>query len=197
MGGGCPPRARIKRESIARHRGIASHNSRRVTAVSAKNVARRPQSSRYVAAKLARMPKCATFVSMDSSPTARTQPARRSATAEPITTRRAKTTNDPASRANLNTANGRRVADLYRSYLRAMGDPTDAIAQANVLAAAELTVAAETARVQLLAGKADVDQLVKLENLAARAIRRLGIKPGAVANSMVPLRERLRRGGAG
>jgi hypothetical protein len=118
---------------------------------------------------------------MDSTDPARTQPARRSATAEPITTRRAKTTNDPASRANLNTANGRRVADLYRSYLRAMGDPTDAIAQANVLAAAELTVAAETARVQLLAGKADVDQLVKLENLAARAIRRLGIKPGATA----------------
>jgi hypothetical protein len=98
-----------------------------------------------------------------------------------LPTRRAKTTNDPASRANLNTANGRRVADLYRSYLRAMGDPTDAVAQANVLAAAELTVAAETARVQLLAGKADVDQLVKLENLAARAIRRLGIKPGAAA----------------
>jgi hypothetical protein len=62
-----------------------------------------------------------------------------------------------------------------------MGDPADAVAQANVLAAAELTVAAETARVQLLAGKADVDQLVKLENLAARAIRRLGIKPGTTA----------------
>jgi hypothetical protein len=134
---------------------------------------------------------------MDSTDSARTQSARRSAAAEPIMTRRAKTTNDPISaRASLNTSQGRRVADLYRSYQRALGDPTDAVAQANVLAAAELTVAAEMARVELLAGKADVDQLVKLENLAARAIRRLGIKPGAIADRRVPLRERL-RGGAG
>jgi hypothetical protein len=119
---------------------------------------------------------------MDSNPTARIQSAKSAATAEPIMTRRAKITNDPVSvRASLNTSQGRRVADLYRSYLRAMGGPSDTVAQANVLAAAELMVAAEMARVDLLAGKADVDQLVKLENLAARAIRRLGIKPGAAA----------------
>jgi hypothetical protein len=134
---------------------------------------------------------------MDSTHSARTQPARRSATAEPITTRRAKITNDPVSvRASGNTSQGRRVADLYRSYLRAMGDPTDTVAQANVLAAAELNVAAEMARVQLLAGKAAIGDVVLLENATDRAIRRLGIKPGAIADRMVPLRERL-RGGAG
>jgi hypothetical protein len=114
---------------------------------------------------------------MNSNPTAHMQPARRSAAAEPITTRRAKTTNDPASRANLNTANGRRVADLYRSYLRAMGDPTDAVAQANVLAAAELKAAAETARADLLAGKTTIGDVVLLENAADRAVRRLDLKP--------------------
>ena len=125
----------------------------------------------------------ATFVHMDSTHSART---RATATAEPLPTRRARITNNPISvRADLNTSQGRRVADLYRSYLRAMGDPADTAAQADVLAAAELTVAAEMARVDLLAGKADVDQLVKLENLAARAIRRLGIRQNA-ASAPVP-----------
>jgi hypothetical protein len=121
---------------------------------------------------------------MDSTHSARTQPARRSTTAEPITTRRAKTTNDPASRANLNTANGRRVADLYRSYLRAMGDPTDAVAQANVLAAAELKAAAETARADLLAGKTTIGEVVLLENASDRAVRRLGLPAAGAAPVM-------------
>ena len=126
---------------------------------------------------------------MDSTNSARPRAA---ATAEPLPTRRAKITNDPMSvRVSLNTADGRRVADLYRSFLRAMGGPTDAVAQANVLAAAELTVATETARVQLLAGKADVDQLVRLENLAARAVRRLGIKLGSGKPAVPKLAEYL------
>jgi hypothetical protein len=130
----------------------------------------------YVQTALAKRRERATFEHMDSTHSARTRAA---ATAEPLPTRRAKITNNPMSvRASLNTSQGRRVADLYRSYLRAMGDPAGTVAQANVLAAAELAVAAEMARVDLLAGKADVDQLVKLENLAARATKRLGIKPG-------------------
>jgi hypothetical protein len=129
------------------------------------------------------MQKRATFVPMDSTNSARTQPARRSATVEPITTRRAKTTNDPISaRASLNTSQGRRVADLYRSYLRAMGGPTDAVAQANVLAAAELKVAAETARADLATGKTTIGDVVLLENAADRAVRRLNLPlPNAAA----------------
>jgi hypothetical protein len=111
---------------------------------------------------------------MNSTDSARTRAA---ATVEPLPTRRAKTTNDPASRASLNTSQGRRVADLYRSYLRAMGDPTDAVAQANVLAAAELKAAAEKARADLLAGKATIGDVVLLENTADRAARRLNLKP--------------------
>ena len=46
-----------------------------------------------------------------------------------------------------------------------------------MLAAAELMVAAKNARAELLAGRGDVEQVVRLENLANRAVKRLGIKP--------------------
>jgi len=96
------------------------------------------------------------------------------------TTNQSATTNDPLRvRADGRTPQGRRVRDLFRSYLGALGSPNDPGAQAAVLAAAELVVAAETARAALLAGTGDVDQVVRLENLSARAIRKLGIKGAA------------------
>ena len=103
---------------------------------------------------------------------------------------RAATTNDPMrARTNGRTSAGRRVRDLFTAYLAAMGRIDD-IARAQALAAAELTAAAENARTKLLAGQGDIEQIVRLENLANRAVRRLGIKPGAEA-PYVPLRERL------
>jgi hypothetical protein len=93
---------------------------------------------------------------------------------------RSATTNDPLStRTDRNTAAGRRIADLYRAYIAAMGDPTDTIHQANALAAAELKVAAEDARKRMLDGGGNADQLVRLENLVHRAERKLGSQPGA------------------
>jgi hypothetical protein len=98
------------------------------------------------------------------------------------TTNRAAITNDPLrARADGRTPAGRRVRDLYRSYLAALGNPTDAATQAAVIAAAELVLAAETARARLLAGDGDIDQVVRLENLSGRAVRRLGIKTGKPA----------------
>ena len=67
----------------------------------------------------------------------------------------------------------------------------------NITRAAELAMLANTARADLAAGKTTIGDVVLLEGASDRAIRRLGIKPGAVANHMVPLRERLRDGGAG
>jgi hypothetical protein len=83
------------------------------------------------------------------------------AATEPPLKRRARATNNPLSRANLNTRAGRRVADLYRAYWKALGSPTDAVSQANALACAELKTAAEEARVAVLAGKGDAEQLVR------------------------------------
>jgi hypothetical protein len=98
---------------------------------------------------------------------------------EPPKRLRAKLTNNPiAARASRNTARGRRIADLYRAYAIALGSPSDTVTLSNVLAAAELKAASELMRDKLLAG-ADVDPvlLVKIEGLANRAERKLGIKP--------------------
>jgi hypothetical protein len=94
--------------------------------------------------------------------------------ARPLTSRSA-TTNKPLRRANGNTAAGRRVRDLYRALLAGMSNPDD-VRRAQALAAAELTVAAENARAELLAGQGDVEQIVRLENLANRAVKRLGLQ---------------------
>jgi hypothetical protein len=89
-------------------------------------------------------------------------------------------TNDPLRvRADGRTPQGRRIRDLFRAWHIGMGQPSDPTVQALVLTAAELTVAAETARAALLAGTGDIDAVVRLENLASRSVRKLGIKPGA------------------
>jgi hypothetical protein len=93
-------------------------------------------------------------------------------------TSRAALTNDPLrKRADGRTPQGRRIRDLFRAYSNAMGTPSDPGTQAAILAAAELAVAAECARAKVLTDGGDVEQLIRLENLAARATRRLGLKP--------------------
>lgn len=95
---------------------------------------------------------------------------------EPAAKQRARRTNNPNNGGvSKNTAAGRRVADLLRAFLRAMGNPDEVVQQANALRAAELTVAAEAARAKLLAGDGDADQVVRLEGMAARAVRALGL----------------------
>jgi hypothetical protein len=92
--------------------------------------------------------------------------------ADPLPTRRARTTNDPLSRNSQATARGRRIADLFRSYMQAMADRS-CFAQADALAAAELTVDAEDVRARRAVGTADIDEVVKAERLARHAVRKL------------------------
>jgi len=117
--------------------------------------------------------------------TAQKPSAARSATAARAPRLRARRTNNPLAGFDLNTAGGRRVADLTRAYLSALGNPTDIERQAAVIQAAELQVLAEEARTAALkdTGSADLDQLVRLQGAADRAVRRLGLKPGASRNS--------------
>jgi hypothetical protein len=103
---------------------------------------------------------------------------------------RSRRTNRPLSAAG-NTSQGRRIRDLYRAYAGALGNPDDPGTQAQLLAAVELAVAAETARAALLAGRGDVDQVIRLENLSARALRRLGLggrreAPSADFSTLLP-----------
>jgi hypothetical protein len=94
---------------------------------------------------------------------------------------RSRTTRDPLRRANGNTAQGRRTRDLYRGYMAALGSPADAATQALILAAAEQVVIAEFTRHAHLAGKAELDAVVRAENMSARALRRLGLNKPAPA----------------
>jgi hypothetical protein len=103
-------------------------------------------------------------------------PTPRSVSAQRAAALRSRTTNDPSSRFDLNSAEGRRARDLYEGYVALMGNPSDTIALSNALAAAELKARAELSR---KSPDVDPDVLVRLENLAHRAERKLGIKPAA------------------
>jgi hypothetical protein len=83
---------------------------------------------------------------------------------------RSRRANDPLAGIDTNTAIGRRVADLLRGFMRAMGSPTDIVQQAGAIRAAELTCAAEIARSKLLAGDGDIDAVARLEGVARRAV---------------------------
>lgn len=95
----------------------------------------------------------------------------------PHPVRRSRITNDPTARANQDTAEGRRLADMIRGFLAEMGNPRSPVAQADAIRAAELTVASENARAKLLKGDGDANEVVRLENLATRAVRKLNIDP--------------------
>lgn len=110
--------------------------------------------------------------------------AARAPSAEPRRQLRSVRTNNPfAGGLSKNTSQGRRVADLLRSFFRAMGDPSDAVLQSNALRAAELMVAGEIARAKLLEGTGDADAVVRLEGAGDRAVKRLGLAKASPARS--------------
>jgi hypothetical protein len=98
---------------------------------------------------------------------------------------RARRTNDPLAGLDMNTARGRRTADLVRAYLAALGDPGSIERQAAAIAAAELQVLAEEARAAALkeGATADLDRVVRMQGAADRALKRLGIRAPAPATS--------------
>lgn len=104
---------------------------------------------------------------------------------------RARATNDPMKRHRGKTAEARRIRDLFLGYMAALGNPQSAIVQAKAAKAAELMVAAENLRARLINGDGDANQLVRLENLADRAVRSLGLPEANAVPAHVPLRERL------
>jgi hypothetical protein len=96
---------------------------------------------------------------------------------------KAKVTNDPLSRTNGNTPEGKRTRDLYRCFMAEAGNPDSDTFRAAALAAAELTVVAEQARSAVLKSGniADLDQVVRVQGSADRALQRLGLKQHAAA----------------
>jgi hypothetical protein len=106
---------------------------------------------------------------------------------------------DPAAkyRKPNQTRGARQRKEMIADFVAALGDNVSQIQLRNVEQCVDLMLLAKTARAELAAGNATINDVVELENAADRSMRRLNLKPGAVANRMVPLRERLRRGGAG
>jgi hypothetical protein len=106
---------------------------------------------------------------------------------------RSAATNRPASRWNANSAGGRRCRDLFGSYMRALGSPTDEGTVALVIAAAEAVALAETARQDCLSGMTaiNVELMIRLENTAARSLRRMGLNKAAPKPKGKSFREKL------
>lgn len=94
---------------------------------------------------------------------------------------RSAATNRPSSRWRLKTARGRRCRDLFKGYMTQLGNPTDDPTVALIVAAAEAIVLAEDARQECLAGMngLNAELMIRCENSAARALRRLGLNRAA------------------
>lgn len=74
------------------------------------------------------------------------------------------------------TVAARRVRDLAQTYTAALGGVVDPLQRELILKAAQLNVAAEDMRRRSLQGETvDIASLVKLENLASRAVRSLNV----------------------
>lgn len=87
---------------------------------------------------------------------------------------RSKITNRPEMRHG-RTAEARRVRDLFVGYSSALGNPVDVPTMALILSAAEDVTIAEAARADHIAGKVDINAVVRAEGTAARALRRIGM----------------------
>lgn len=108
-------------------------------------------------------------------------PVDRRATATGSSRVRSRTTNAPADRLG-RTAEARRVRDLYAGYSKDLGAPTDVSTQALILACAEAMAVAEKARADYLAGRsADLNGVIRAENTANRALKRLGLAKPSLA----------------
>jgi hypothetical protein len=107
---------------------------------------------------------------------------------------RSKVTNQPARLAGVDgrSSDARRRRDLIMTYTDALGgaDKVSAAAMNDIVRAVDLVIIAEQARAKALRG-ADVDlgDLTRLEGAADRAVRRLGIKPGANAPKPMSIME--------
>jgi hypothetical protein len=113
-------------------------------------------------------------------------PGNRSPRAAPVGATRSKVTNDPfvSARGSSRAAQDRRRRDLVALFIEGLGGraAVSELTHVAIRKAAELTVAAEMARANVLNGATtvtDLEVLIKLEGEARRAVRALGLKTNA------------------
>lgn len=102
-------------------------------------------------------------------------------------------TNDPTSRWDLKTPVGRRCRDLYKAYVRQLGNPTDTSRKALILAAAEKVTLAEIARDLCFASPNAVtfNDVVRIESKATAALKLLKLEKAIPTEPKKTYAERL------
>ena len=99
----------------------------------------------------------------------------------------------PKLQIDFRTRHGRQVKALSAAYEQALGGQISEVQRAAVSRAAMLTAIAEDLQARRLSGEpVAIDELVRADSTARRAIRDLGIKPGQAAPRET-IRERLIR----
>lgn len=132
----------------------------------------------------------------------------RPATSPRAAATRSRVTNTPSAISGLDgrSARSRRFRDIFANFLTAIGRPLDEQELAEVRRCAELSLICEETRGALLrhgGGPADLGALLKLENVLARAERRLLRQPGpakpttALNDHILRLKAAQAHGGAG
>ena len=112
-----------------------------------------------------------------------TSGARMTTVERPLRQRSRLTNGKLRGRVNGNSAAGRRIRDIFHALMRELGNPTDTLITAKVLHAAELCVAVEAQRLRAARGEdVNLDALVRLANVADRAVRRLRLRETRLAS---------------
>jgi hypothetical protein len=84
----------------------------------------------------------------------------------------------------------RRRRELVNSYVQALGGRVSPVQMVEIERAASLTLLAQNMRAAALRGEAiEISDLTRLEGTLDRAIRRLGIKPGATGAPVMTLHD--------
>jgi hypothetical protein len=120
------------------------------------------------------------------------------------TATRSRVTNNPNAASGLDgrSSLARRFRDIFQNFLNTIGRPLDEQELAEVRRCAELSLICEEARAALMRSSgsaADLNSLLKLENVLARAERRLRFQPGPAkpVTSLADHIARLKDKGAG
>lgn len=119
-------------------------------------------------------------------------PVDRNTAAKILSTNRSKLTNRPRKLAGVDgrSTEGRRRRDLIDTFVAALGGTgsTPDSVMLDIVRAADLTIVAERARADALRGESvDLSALARIEGVADRAVRRLGIKLGGVITKKLTL----------
>lgn len=110
-------------------------------------------------------------------------PRSRTSTSPRAAATRSRVTNNPTAASGLDgrSSRARRFRDIFQNFLNTIGRPLDEQELAEVRRCAELSLITEEARAALMRQRgsaADLSALLKLENVLARAERRLRVHPG-------------------